>query len=303
MTSHHKFAVIFIYTKDNSQYKLPFKWIVFDCDSLLSCWHGGHNKAMRVCKGPDLSWWKRRDRLRPSLRPTQPADQAVREHSRLRTLRSCQEFCLIIFTRSHTGTCLILKCWDIKLFTSRPAVPACCFIFWQVECKNVLFFPPLFLLLGCNFPSLANTNANHFMLKHPTTPENKDSQSVCTSIPFVHTEFSNSGPHSLLILADIILCSSDVLLVSVPAFSRYSLQNSNLPSPLNDSWLSGNGAPESDWWLQLIRNKWQLAERGWKVWCFQATTANQRKTTALSLMLPLFYFCSWNPMKDNQSVQ
>lgn len=156
VTSHHKFAVIFIYTKDNSEYKLALKWIVFelfDCESLLSCWHGSHNKAMRVCKGSDLSWWKCRDRLRPSLSPTQPADQAVREHSRLKTLRSCQEFYFIIFTRSHTGMCLSLKCWDIKLFTSRPAVPACCLIFWQVGCKNLLFFS-FFLSLGCNFPMI-----------------------------------------------------------------------------------------------------------------------------------------------------
>lgn len=43
---------------------------------------------------------------------------------------------------------------------------------------------------------------------------------------------------------------------------------------------------------------------GWKVGCLQVTTANQSnqsKMIKLPLMSPLFYFCSWKFMEENQS--
>lgn len=72
----------------------------------------------------------------------------------------------------------------------------------------------LFFGLYISFPSLVNANANIFILKHPTMPE-KDSESVCTSILFMCTEFSNSGSHSLLILTVIISWNLHILLISI----------------------------------------------------------------------------------------
>lgn len=155
---------------------------------------------------PNTTCWPGCQRTQPK-KPWKPSE-AVRNFT-------------LLFSPGATLGCA--WAWNAEILNYLPPGPLCLLVassFDKLDAKISFFF----LSLGCNFP-----NDNHFILKHPTMPETKDSESVRTSIPFLYAEFSNSGQHSLLILIDIILWSLHHV------FSRYSLQNSNLPLTRNDS--------------------------------------------------------------------